>query len=258
MFWYYHHQDDDENDDNDDDNDKNPQEYDLANEPVNLFGFGGVVRSTVPPSPPLHHPHLHVVITSWWSCFCIWVWWTFTLYHTHNDNAFVVDDDAFAVDDDDDEDEDHWDGFEQVMQAFVDENGGTMDNDDDEDDVDEEEVSNHLLQNAALAVWMAPLRHLILHRRHRQEQQQRPRDEDVIADWIQVHVVPYSCVLQRSHMWNLSQLSPQDPLPEYYQMTTARTSVPSGTSGTSALLAVSVSTADISYLVGALPDWSLS
>ena len=44
----------------------------------------------------------------------------FTLYHTHNDNAFAVDDDAFAIDDDDDEDEDHWDGFEQVMQAFVD------------------------------------------------------------------------------------------------------------------------------------------
>ena len=137
MFWYYHNQDDDDNDDND----ENPQEYDLANKPVNLFGFGGVVRSPVPSSPPLHHPDLHVVITSWWSCFCIWVLWTFTLYH---------------------------------MQAFVDENGGTMGNDDDEDDVDEEEVSNHLLQNAALAVWMAPLRHLILHRRRRQEQQQRP------------------------------------------------------------------------------------
>ena len=64
MFWYYHHQDDDDNDDYYD-NDENPQEYDLANEPVNLFGFGGVVRSPVPPSPPLHHPDLHVVITSW-------------------------------------------------------------------------------------------------------------------------------------------------------------------------------------------------
>ena len=153
MFWYYHNQDDDDNDDNDDDNDENPQEYDLANEPVNLFGFGGVVRSPVPSSPPLHHPDLHVVITSWWSCFCIWVLWTFTLYH---------------------------------MQAFVGENVGTMGNGDDEDDVDEEEVSNHLLQNAALAVWMAPLRHLILHRHRRQEQQQRPRDEDVMAHRIQV------------------------------------------------------------------------